>query len=207
MQKYIINDVGVDASCLKQFGVEILEPSEMTEVLRNWEGWSHLSPDTTRIILPGNGAADVAKALGNEWLAKWPTGSVPATRFWWPGVNPESVVGLVIHGFDFQAEDVVIIDDVISSGATAQKVRDRHEPWMPKAKWHALTWIAQRNMKLKGFATVYAAAMVGNQSTKAPINSLSTLLATNKVAESYAQRNFYNADYAHFLEAIREMRL
>ncbi len=106
--QYIINDIGVDASCLKQFGVEVLEVGEMTQELRQWEGWSRLSPDTTRIILPGNGALDVQKALGVDWLAKWPTGNIPATRFWWPGSTPESVVGMVIDGFDLLAEDVVI---------------------------------------------------------------------------------------------------
>lgn len=206
MKKYIINDAGVEVDCLRQFGVEILEPCQMTEALRSWEGWSRLSTDTTRIILPGNGATDVAKGLGADWLAKWSTDKISATRFWWPGSNPVASVGLALHGFDFQTQDVVIIDDVISSGATIQKVRDRHEPWMPKAKWHALTWIAQRNMKLKGFTTVYATAMAGDQSTKAPINSLSTILAVEKIAKNYAQKNFSNEDCVRFLEIIRELR-
>lgn len=204
--QFIINDVGLDAGCLKQFGVEVLEVDEMTETLRKWEGWSRLSPETTRIILPGNGALDVQRALGPDWLTKWPTGNIPATRFWWPGVTPESVVGVVIDGFDLLAEDIVVIDDVISSGATIQKVRERHEPWMPKAKWHALSWVIQRNARLKGFSSVYAAMTVGTQSTKAPINSLSTLLTVDKIATSYAERNFFAADCARFLGVIRELR-
>lgn len=204
--RLIINDMELNANCLKQFGVELLETKEMTCRLYEWAGWSNLSADTTRVIFPGNGAADVRRALGGEWLSGWMVDSISASRFWWPGVSPGAVVGLALEGFDFQTKDVVIIDDVISSGITIQKVRERHEPWMPKARWHALAWVSQRNAKLSGFASVHSAAIVGTKSTKAHIYSLSTILADNDIAKSFAERNFFTADCVRFLEMIQEMR-
>ena len=204
--QYIINDVGVDASCFEQFGIKVLEVNEMTQAIKQWQGWSQLSVDTTRIFLPGNGALDVERALERRWLDKWSVSRIAASRFWWLSENPVSVVEMAERGFDFQTKDVVIVDDVISSGSTIQKVRERHEPCMPRSRWHALTWVSQRNARLKGFFSVYAAVTVGTTNNKDPINSLSTLLTTEDVAKSYAQRNFSAVDGAQFLEVIRKLR-
>ena len=100
--------------------------------------------------------------------------------------------------------DVVIVDDVVSSGTTVSKIRNRNAIWMPKARWHVAVWIKQHACRLRGFESVYAGIEVGDNTRRVPINSLSTLINNVEVAESYARRNFPN--HAAFLAALEELR-
>lgn len=204
--KYIINDVA--AKAFRFAGVSVLDPKKLTEPIRAWNRWSKFDPQTTRIVFPGNGARDVQRHLGETWLSQWRTDEVPATRFWWPGEgnNPSAVVGRVLPtgAFDFQTTDVVIIDDVVSSGATVSKIRERNAVWMPKARWHIATWIKQRACRLRGFEDVLFGEEVGKNGLRVPVNSLSTLLDNAAVAKSYAERKFSQPE--KFLAALEALR-
>lgn len=204
--KYIINDVGVkNTGCLKQFEIHILDPNNLTTKLSAWNGWSDLDKNTTKILFPGNGANDVLKSFGPEWFNEWHTQAIKASRFWWPnsGSSPVAVVESP-DWLDDKTENVVIVDDVISSGATIQKVKQRHEVWLPRARWHAIAWVAQNSAVLHGFTSHYASVTVGTTGAKVPINSLSTLLTNSEVAESYALRNFPKPKV--FLAALRALK-
>ena len=61
----ILNDIGIPFSFP---GVEVLNIDALTDVLREWDGWSTLDPTKTRIIFPGKGAADVQVPLGHTFL-------------------------------------------------------------------------------------------------------------------------------------------
>ncbi len=199
---YILNDIGAPFSFP---GVTVLDVHTLTEALREWSEWGMLDPRTTRIVFPGNGARDVEQRLGSGWLSRWTVDKIAATRFWWPGATPGAVVGqmLPMDAFDFTTTDVIIIDDVISSGTSMRRVRDRNDVWMPNARWHALAWVKQRACKLRGFASVHAGAEVGFRNKRVPINSLSTLLEEKKVLCSCAERNFRNAEA--FITAIKKV--
>jgi len=201
--KYLINDVGKHFSFP---GVVVLDADELTERVHAWNGWEHLKPATTRIVFPGNGANEVRRRLGERWLSQWNIDTVAATRFWWPGVTPSAVVGqlMPIGAFDFETTDVVIVDDVVSSGTTISKIRDRNSIWMPNARWHVVTWIKQRACRLRMFKSSFFGTEVGEKTYRVPINSLSTLLNNAEVAESYARRNFPNP--AAFLTVLEELR-
>lgn len=201
--KCVIDDVGVDTSRIEQFGIEIFNVQHMTAALCRWERWRNFAKETTLIILPGNGAADVQRTIGDKWFTGWRTITIAATRFWWAGCQPVAVVESP-QSFDFQTRDVIIVDDVISSGATIQKIRERYAVWMPNARWHAVAWVAQCSAVLRGFSTHYAAVVMGTDKTKVPINSLSTLLNNWEVATSYARRNFSQPEA--FLAALNALR-
>lgn len=83
-----------------------------------------------------------------------------------------------------------MIDDVISSGETVRKLRKENEKFIPMAEWQAVTWVTQEAAATKGFSAVFAVETVGTKERKSPINSLSTLVECQKIAESYARRNF-----------------
>ncbi len=202
--KYIINDVGRHFSFP---GVVVLNADECTERIRDWDRWSKLPRATTVVVFPGNGARDVRARLGQEWLAGWQVMEVWAKRFWWPGSFPVSVVGPLPLAsiFDFRTTDVVIIDDVISSGGTVNHIRAQNMICMTKVQgWHAVTWVKQRACRLPGFASVFAGVEVGEATRRAPVNSLSTLIEEVEIAESYARRNFSNPEA--FLALIDELR-
>jgi len=102
--------------------------------------------------------------------------------------------------------DIIVVDDVVSSGKTASVLRKINEPWIPGARWHITIWVAQRSVRLRGFTTKQASLWVGSNETRAPINSLSTLLQLPDVAKSFSQRNLGNQadDFLLLLEELKE---
>ena len=201
--KYLINDVGKFFNFPR---VVILDADEFTERIRAWDGWRCFNPATTRIVFPGNGANEVRRRLDEMWLSQWHIDTVAATRFWWPGITPSAIVGelLPIGAFDLETTDVVIVDDVVSSGSTVSKIRERNAIWMPNARWHVIAWIRQCACRLRGFESSFFGAEVGEKTYRVPINSLSTFLNNAEVAESYARRNFPNpAAFLAVLEVLR----
>lgn len=198
MERYLIIDIGINA-CIKRILVEdfrltILDAQKMTIELLKWQDWDLLGPRTTLIVLPGNGASIVKKYINkmdSDWLNRWPWKFSPhAKRVWIPGENPQTFVERIapsqmLIGF----ENIVVVDDVVSSGSTARHLLRLNEAWIPGAKWKVATWVMQKSASTKGFSTVKAVETVGSQQ-RVPINSLSTLVKCRDIAESYARRNF-----------------
>ncbi|MBI5071609.1 phosphoribosyltransferase [Candidatus Falkowbacteria bacterium] len=210
---YLIVDVGVEAGVKEvlagKFGLTILDAQEMTSNLLAWQGWEHLDPWSTLIVLPGNGASIVKKYIEKVdpfWLWQWPWKAFPhAKRVWIPGENPRSYVGRINPGVLVGIKTVVVIDDVISSGETVGKLRKENKSFIPVAEWWALTWVKQRASSTKGYSAVFAAKTVGTEEHKVPINSLSTLIERPEIAECYARRNFGNEakDFGEILKIFR----
>lgn len=198
MEKFLIVDIeaGVDVKeiLIEKFGLTIIDASEMTKDLLTWQGWGKLEPQSTVIVLPGNGASIVKKYINNEkpfWLYRWPWKAFPhAKRVWIPGENPQAFVSRINRGVLIGIKNVVVIDDVISSGETIRKLRKENESFIPNAKWQAITWVMQEAAITNGYSNVFAVKIVGSKERKVPINSLSTLVEYLNIAESYARRNF-----------------
>ncbi|KKP59256.1 MAG: hypothetical protein UR53_C0004G0009 [Candidatus Magasanikbacteria bacterium GW2011_GWC2_34_16] len=206
-EKVIIADYSVDSdamSLLTNLGLDILFPEEMTRRLILWEGWNNFNPNQTLLLFPGNGAEIVKRYLSVEWLARWPwQASVGISRFWRDGEAPQSIGGSLTRSY-LGFKHVIVIDDVVSSGGTARQLRRLNEPWVPGAKWHVATWVAQYAAATKGFESVFATEWVGSKDRKIPINSLSTLVENRKIALSYINKNFpFEPAFNQMLERLR----
>jgi len=204
--KYFIDDIGVNGhhARFQEFG-EIICGRQMTRGIEEWEGWKNFSPATTLLVFPGNGANIVRGFVDPKWFLSWQTASATAKRIWIPGEPPQAIAGRIFPDrFVLGVKDVVIIDDVISSGETAKKLRVVNMPWIPATQWHAVAWVMQKAANLRGFYSSFAAVEVGEPNRKDPVNSLSTLIENVKIAESYARRNFPNPEA--FLALLNELR-
>ncbi len=161
------------------------------------------------LVFPGNGA---------NYPRKWSrfcrefsdTASVEAKRFWVPGEDPVVTVGLILPNIFMitNVKNVVVVDDVISSGFTMRRLYQKNAWRFPAAKWVGVSWMSQiPRMKARsgviGYERIATVCVVGkSDGGKVPINSLSTLRENSDIAESYAQRHFKNP--AEFLSLIRK---
>ncbi|MFH1111824.1 MAG: hypothetical protein V1712_02005 [Patescibacteria group bacterium] len=215
MERFLIWDIeysiGIQNQISEEFDLKILDANLLTKELLSWDGWKIAEPSSTLLVLPGNGAGIVRSYLTLEWLASWRWVAVPAKRFWRPGESPHVTVGRIYpHGMMFGINDVIIIDDVVSSSETTTKLRQFNEPWIPNARWHVVVWVAQRkasiSRSLRRFTSVYASVWVGNIQSFVSVNSLSTLLREPVIAESYTQRHMGSKTSA-FLALLADIRL
>ncbi len=193
-EKYLILDVpnlNGERKMFDDFDLELADAKDMTREIVEWKGWEKFDPATTLLVFPGNGAEIIRGYLPEKWLEKWQQKKVHAKRYWKPGENPDVTASRIFPGqMIIGIKNIVIIDDVVSSGITAKLLRRVNEPWFPGARWHIVTWIAQRARSTRGFDSIHTVLEAGDKNKKAPINSLSTLLSEMDIANSYAQRNF-----------------
>lgn len=207
--KYLINDTLVDDRLMtrcRHFGLEVVSASSLSKELTTHFKWSQFQQSRTLFVFPGNGGSTIRSHLPAQWLSEWQWTSVFAKRYWTPGQAPEVEVGRVGKDqFRLDLYDIVVVDDVVSSGETSRLLKERNEPWMPRARWHVATWMMQKAANLPGFSSVLAILIVGERNRKVPVNSLSTFLSVPEIAENYARRNL-NGQTTAFLEFIQELR-
>ncbi len=116
----------------------------------------------------------------------WVVGEIPTPRFLMP-----------------QIQEVILLDDVISSGTTVRKLRERNAWKFPNATWRAVACVGRAEASPKmPWEVLHLVESPGGK--KVPINSLSTLLRDRGIAENYAQRNFSAPE--HFLQVLSEIR-
>ncbi|MBI2427149.1 MAG: phosphoribosyltransferase [Candidatus Kerfeldbacteria bacterium] len=191
---------------LQDLGITPMTASSLTELtILSWrDRFGEVARDqSTLLVFPGNGANVVRGYLPQEWLERCKWRAVEAKRIWEPGQPPRAIVGRISPQRLGSMRCVIIVDDVISSGATIREIMHVNDPWIPNAKWYAFSWIRQTSAFTKRFDGVYSAwEPVGTNTMKVPINSLSTLLAHPELADSYARRNF--ADPAPLLTLLGE---
>lgn len=206
MEKILI----IDADCpvapelFRGFGLKVVFATKMTLVIMSLEIWKQIDPWRTLLVFPGNGSLlvkDQIELLFPGWLGKWPYKSyLPAKRFWEPGQNPVALVGDICRGVYVGITKVIVIDDVISSGETCLKVYKRNFINIPEAKWLAISWVVQKSLHLRNYSEIFPIEVVGEEGKRAPINSLSTLIADREMCRLYANRNF--ADRAQDFESL-----
>lgn len=188
---------------LAEFGFNTLVMDALTVALISWERWAAFDPATTLLVFPGSGARMVWDDLPASWRRQWRASAVQAKRVWAPGEPPVAIVSRIFPDqMLLGIRDVIIVDDVISSGMTACALRRINYPWIPGTTWHAATWVLQRSAVRRGFANVFGAVEVGEANSKAPVNSLSTLLASSEVARSLAKRHVDSAQHTSFLRLL-----
>ncbi|MEI6528583.1 MAG: phosphoribosyltransferase family protein [bacterium] len=158
------------------------------------------------IVFPGNGSCyprNLSAICSNATNVK-----VYASRFWQPGTDPVVTVGDILPDTFIitEVKTVVIVDDVISSGQTMQKICAKNSWKFPQAKWIGVSWVSQIPQQraksgIKGYEYIGTACVIGkNNGGRVPINSISTLRQQMSIAESYAKRQFKEPEL--FLDLI-----
>ena len=182
----------LDEGQLRVFGLDPLRTDVLSNTLASWKGWQTLDPKTTILVVPGNGGSIIARDLLHRLPTTWSsrTLSINAKRVWVPGGSPWATTSLIFPGrMVLGLHDIVLIDDVVASGSTARKIYDSNRPWIPGARWHVLTWLAQRSTSLPGEMNLVAATQCGNFLKREPIASSSTLTSDPEILKSFAERN------------------
>jgi hypothetical protein len=212
MEKILIIDVDypIDPEIFRDFGLKVVFGNSLTSSLLNWDIWNQIDPWRTLLVFPGNGSNLVKKEinkLNSNWLSLWPYKSyISAKRFWEPGQNPVANVGNIGDGVYVGLKQVIVIDDVVSSGETCSKVYHRNNMYTPGAKWLSMCWVSQKSARLKNFSSLMAVEFAGEKNKRAAINSLSTLIINQEICRSYSERNFLNraVDFQALIKAINE---
>ena len=151
-------------------------------------------------VFPGNGS-NYVRALSTV-CKKVPSASVFAKRVWSPGNEPYAFANHILPEVFLHLEvgAIVVVDDVISSGKTMNKLHQNNAWRFPRAKWIGGCWLSQvPQMKadsgVNGYSRIVTACVVeGPKGKKVPINSLSTLRNEPSIAKIYAKRHFSDAD-------------
>ena len=157
-------------------------------------------------VFPGNGSNYpyklsilCQKSFGTNVFAK---------RIWQPGTDPFVVVDPIFPNIFLilNIKTVLVVDDVISSGSTLQKLYEKNSWRFPQAKWIGVSWVSQipqakAKSGVKGYEYIETACVVGKSNgSRVPINSLSTLRQNPEIAKGYAHRHFKNPE--EFLRLI-----
>lgn len=160
---------------------------------------------STVLLLPGEGAV---AAESYSFLSKNCSRSlhIKAHRHWQPGSSPIiEMEKLEINKSLENIKDVIVLDDVISSGRTMNTVYDLNKDIFPGAQWHAAVWLSQRNPDCTNFANIFAGAKIIHEGlARVPINSLSTLIKDPQRAAFFAKRNFKDPDT--FLNLLKQIK-
>lgn len=147
----------------------------------------------TMFVFPGNGGQKVRSKVDIE--EGYIFTNVFAKRLWYPGTPPVVSTGEILPGTNLllNVENVVVLDDVISSGATLKQLYQRNNWKFPKAKWMGISLVARPKL-IKGYTELFSIVSVPDSSSgkKMPINSLSTLTDIETIAEDYGLRNLVN---------------
>ncbi len=155
------------------------------------------------IISPGRGGED-ARSRSRVAMKASHLIIAPARRLWSPGNNPVVLAWPLETAqlLFLEVRTVLVLDDVVSSGQTMQRLCERNAWRFPRARWIGASWIRQhRTKQIKGFAALLSALTVEKSGNSfAPINSLSTLTQHPEIARSFAQRNL--RDPESFLRTI-----
>ncbi len=203
----IINDLGRSLSSLISLfeeariqRVQFWDESVMiTELQEAVFGQLDLKQESTLFLYPGESAQRV-KSLG--FNGHLPSQEVFAKRIWYPESEPVVLVHSLGWGIHPGIKNVVVIDDVISSGTTIALVRERNSWKFPRATWYAAAPVTRKE-KIPNFKKIFSCKVVRDiNGKKVPINSLSTLIDNPAVRQSYFARNFEKGFEEKFIEAL-----
>ena len=179
-------------------GASLLDARILKEHLRAmmWGALMSCDPRETIVIVPGEGAqmlADIAAEHAFEQK------SIYASRWWVPGSDPIARAGRVYESFRINPDitNVIVLDDVQSSGATLAAIHRANAWQFPRAEWSAGVLVSQ-SMGLKRrrriaahYRDFYCPIVVNSNRGKqnVPINSLSNLVKDVELAANYVRRN------------------
>ncbi len=205
--RIIIDDLSVGDDFSRMLGafgdLKVVSASELSGNLAQLMS-GELSGNCSKLcVFPGNG--------GCIFRHYWPPVSlatqVPAKRIWSPGSDPVALVGQIDDPrFLIMDEMVVVLDDVISSGATLKLIYERNLYRTPSSRWIAGCWLSQMPRKgypLADYSAIYTALLVESpDGRRVPINSLSTLVENEEILTSYAERSGYGHELIQLIRTL-----
>lgn len=160
-------------------------------------------PKKTLFLYPGESAQNIKKAgFSDNFFSE----SIFAKRIWIPGNEPIVIThGLVMEKYIYpEINNIIVVDDVISSGLTLSLVYKRNVWKFPKATWYAMALISRKEKILNFKETFFCIYVKEINGKKIPINSLSTLLSNTEIRKSYFARNFDSIFEQKFFEIFKE---
>ncbi|MBI2623562.1 MAG: HAD family hydrolase [Candidatus Liptonbacteria bacterium] len=208
----------------EDWGLRVADATSLTLHLLHWRGWTRFNSSTSLIIFPGAGArlidqflfcADgkgrllgtprVEDNLYKEFYGNWLGRRIylHAKRHWTPGSAPRAEVEKIDAAICPDIANVIVVDDVICSGATMNAVRAVNAEKFPNARWHALSWLKQRSAVLESYASVFGAEPCGTLEKKAATVSFSTLRTSKEVAANFVKDFKEPEKFLKFIEDIR----
>lgn len=174
--------LGADIPKLKT-GSVLLSPHFLTEQLLK----VFRPSDFDVMVWPGRGARTVKKFLNIQGGVE-----VFAER-----VGYGSSVSAQVSGFLVPPEkSVVVLDDVVSSGATALEVFEKGK--LSSASLAAWVMQVPRVGSLKCYSDIFAGIVIRGPKVRIPVNSLSTFIEKKEILSGYASR--YAEDTKEFIE-------
>lgn len=190
-------------------GFVLLNDFELSERLEVLLGNALQGTENTLIVFPGRGARYPRRH--SELLTRFPCVEVDAGRFWIPGSEPVAYADTILpyHFLNFRLERIVVVDDVICSGATMRALHNRNAWRFPLARWVAAAWVVQRPRSgkpsgLSGYEAVLGGCIVSKpDGGRSAVNSLSTLRADREVIHSYAERHLVEEDREKFMRCLQ----
>ena len=161
-------------------------------------------PVTTLLVFVGQSSRELKHRLSSKIdLSKFETVYVPAKRRYEPvelsaGRESYSIrveVGTIERKnvyLDTDIKNIVVFDDVVSTGSTLKVLCEKNAPLYPNAAWSAFTLVS-RLEKVKGYQAVYSAGFVKEKFT--PINTFSKLVEDEAVREKYLLKHFWRQSH------------
>lgn len=108
--------------------------------------------------------------------------------------------------YDLSVSNIVVIDDVVSTGITARTLWERNYLSYPNAKW-SLFSLVSRLERLKGYEKLEPCVLI--DSRYSPINTLSKLVECVKIADEYIEKHSFDenikAEIQKLLENYRKL--
>lgn len=175
-------------------GREVLIINEIEEIDNLKQMVYTLEPtiENTLFLYPGK-SAQFIRSL--KFSCNYKAENVFAKRIWIPATEPKVMVGNIYSKqfIDSQIKQIIVVDDVISSGATISLLYKRNAWKYPNAVWHTVVLLSRKE-QISHFEHVLSCYQIEDvDGRKPPINSLSTLLDNPEIISNYLKRNFINA--------------
>jgi len=199
----VIDDIGLSAQRARALEatdtVRLYTATVLSAELLDGLGYEYPMPSVTIYVgRSGKTVRDhMGKLVGNEIFAHAQTWDRSSSH---PLVTTSAIEWTPF--VDTYIGEVLVVDDVISTGTTLEMLKERNAWRFPNALWYAAAWVT-RKLTLKGYERLDAALHVTHpKGRRIPIISLSSLLGSRELAASWAQKHFFPDEGRKLLQAL-----
>lgn len=184
-----------------------LKQKDLENELINLFKQNSFDPETTLVVCVGQSSFDLFKRLRTRMVFRlFSVSYAHAERVYQEVKLPGGKTSYTIHAtvgqitrklkrMPFEGREnykktsirnIVVIDDVISTGITLKTLYERNHLYYPNASWHAFTLVS-RLQKVKHYKSVSTPCSVSGKFT--PINTFSKLVEDKVMGKEYVKRH------------------